>query len=76
MKKLCTLLILSAAFAFGQISMGIRIGPPPSPRVVRVLPPSPGPDSRRYRATGMQLETITSGTSDIGLARLIRRHGG
>jgi hypothetical protein len=27
-----------------QISLGIRIGPPPPPRVVRVLPPSPGPE--------------------------------
>jgi WXXGXW repeat (2 copies) len=26
-----------------QISLGIRIGPPPRPRVVRVLPPNPGP---------------------------------
>lgn len=43
-KKLCTLLILSAAFAFGQISIGIQIGPPPPRRVVRVLPPSPSPD--------------------------------
>ncbi len=32
-------LVLSA-----QISIGIRIGPPPPPRVVRVLPPNPGPD--------------------------------
>ena len=44
MKKLCTLLIFSAASAFGQVSIGIQIGPPPPPRVVRVLPPSPGPD--------------------------------
>ena len=31
---------LSAA----QVSVGIRIGPPPRPRVVRVLPPRPGPE--------------------------------
>jgi hypothetical protein len=44
MKKL----LLIAAFAtasslFGQVSLGIRIGPPPRPRVVRVRPVSPGP---------------------------------
>ena len=27
-----------------QVSIGIRIGPPPPPRVVRVLPPRPGPE--------------------------------
>ena len=37
-----TLLFGSAANA--QISIGIRIGPPPPPRVVRVLPRRPGPD--------------------------------
>jgi YXWGXW repeat-containing protein len=31
---------LSAA----QISLGVRIGPPPPPRVVRVLPRRPGPE--------------------------------
>ena len=28
----------------GQISVGVRIGPPPPPRVVSVLPPRPGPE--------------------------------
>ena len=27
-----------------QVSIGVRIGPPPPPRVVRVLPARPGPD--------------------------------
>lgn len=27
-----------------QVSIGIRIGPPPPPRVLRVVPTSPGPD--------------------------------
>ena len=27
-----------------QVSIGIRIGPPPAPRVLRVQPPRPGPD--------------------------------
>ncbi len=44
MKKL----MLIAAFAlttslFGQVSFGIRIGPPPRPKVVRVRPVAPGP---------------------------------
>ncbi|HEX9234102.1 MAG TPA: YXWGXW repeat-containing protein [Candidatus Acidoferrum sp.] len=30
--------------ACGQVSVGITIGPPPPPRVVRVLPPRPGPE--------------------------------
>jgi hypothetical protein len=36
-----TLLWAGSAVA-AQISIGIRIGPPPPPRVVRVLPPRPG----------------------------------
>lgn len=27
-----------------QVTIGIRIGPPPAPRVVRVMPPPPGPE--------------------------------
>jgi len=30
--------------ARGQVSVGITIGPPPPPRVVRVLPARPGPE--------------------------------
>lgn len=53
--------LLAGGSAFGgQISIGIQIGPPPPPRVVRVLPPRPGPQfvwvqgywypmGRRYR---------------------------
>ncbi len=37
------LLVSGSAFA-AQISIGIRIGPPPPPRVVRVLPPRPSPE--------------------------------
>jgi hypothetical protein len=36
------LLVGVSAFA-AQFNIGIRIGPPPAPRVVRVVPPSPGP---------------------------------
>ena len=53
--------LLGVGSAFGaQVSIGIRIGPPPPPRVVRVLPPRPSaefvwvegywyPMHRRYR---------------------------
>jgi len=54
------MLLLAAGTVFGQISVGIRIGPPPPPRVVAVVPRSPGADyvwiggywyadGRRYR---------------------------
>ncbi len=43
-KKLLALALLGSAFAFGEVSIGIRIGPPPPPRVVAVRPYSPGPD--------------------------------
>ncbi len=44
MKRLLVLVLLAAGCMFGQISIGIRIGPPPPPRVVRYRPPAPGPD--------------------------------
>jgi hypothetical protein len=44
MKKLFLGFALCAGLAFGQVSIGIRIGPPPPPRVVRVLPRAPGPE--------------------------------
>jgi len=40
-----TAMLLSAGSVFGaQVSIGIRIGPPPAPRVVRVTPTRPGSD--------------------------------
>jgi hypothetical protein len=41
-------LLLIAAFAagsslFAEVAVGIRIGPPPAPRVLRVRPVAPGP---------------------------------
>ena len=39
---LALLAVGSAASA--QVSIGIRIGPPPAPRVLRVQPPRPGAD--------------------------------
>ena len=42
---LLALMVLGVASgASAQISLGIRIGPPPAPRVVRVQPRRPGPD--------------------------------
>ena len=40
-----TAMLLSVGSAFGaQLSIGIRIGPPPAPRVVHVTPARPGAD--------------------------------
>ncbi len=40
--KLAVLMFLGVGIALPQVSVGIRIGPPPAPRVVRVQPRSPG----------------------------------
>jgi hypothetical protein len=42
--KLLTVVLLAAGSVFGQVSVGINIGPPPPPRVLRVRPVAPGPD--------------------------------
>jgi hypothetical protein len=39
---LAALLLASVSVYGGQVSLGIRIGPPPQPRVVRTVPRSPG----------------------------------
>jgi WXXGXW repeat (2 copies) len=44
MKKLLAAILFTGGCLFAQIGVGITIGPPPPPRVVRVIPPSPGPD--------------------------------
>jgi len=41
---LAFLVLGSASIADAQVSFGIRIGPPPPPRVLRVHPARPGPD--------------------------------
>ena len=42
---LITAMLFASGMVFGaEISVGIRIGPPPSPYVVHVLPPRPGPE--------------------------------
>ena len=43
-KRLIALMLLTGGFVFAQVSIGIQIGPPPPPRIVRVLPPRPGPE--------------------------------
>jgi hypothetical protein len=41
--KLLALALFASAALFGQVSLGIRIGPPPAPRVVvRTAAPGPG----------------------------------
>ena len=42
-KMLLALLLGTAALVNAQVSVGIRIGPPPAPRIVRVRPLAPGP---------------------------------
>jgi hypothetical protein len=45
MKKLLALMLLAVGVTFAaDLSLGIRIGAPPPPRVVRVRPVAPGPD--------------------------------
>ena len=41
---LAVVMMAGATASQAQVSLGIRIGPPPSPRVVRVMPASPGPE--------------------------------
>jgi hypothetical protein len=41
-KKYLALLLFAAGSLFAQVSLGIRIGPPPPPRVLAVRPIGPG----------------------------------
>ena len=41
---IAALLLGGGTYAGAQVSFGIRIGPPPPPRVVHVRPVQPGPD--------------------------------
>jgi len=43
MKKPLSVMLLTGCSLFGQFSIGIRIGAPPAPRVMRVRPSPPGP---------------------------------
>jgi WXXGXW repeat (2 copies) len=40
--KLIVLMLLATGAVFAQLSVGVRIGAPPPPRVVRMQPRSPG----------------------------------
>ena len=42
-KLLASALLIAGSVFGGQVSIGVRIGPPPPPRVVRVRPAAPGP---------------------------------
>ena len=42
--NLVVLMLLAGSVFAADISIGIRIGPPPPPRVVYAVPRSPGPD--------------------------------
>ena len=42
--KVIVLMLLAVGAVSAQFSVGIRIGPPPRPRVVRMQPRSPGAD--------------------------------
>jgi hypothetical protein len=44
---LAAMLLVSPSVFAAQFSVGIRIGAPPAPRVVRVVPASPGPGYMR-----------------------------
>jgi len=41
---LAALLLAGGSVSNAQVALGIRIGPPPPPRVIHVLPPRPGPE--------------------------------
>jgi hypothetical protein len=41
---LAVVLLAGASASQAQVSLGIRIGPPPRPREVRLVPRSPGPE--------------------------------
>jgi hypothetical protein len=43
-QKLLGLVFLAAGTVFGQVSIGIQIGAPPPPRVLRFRPAAPAPD--------------------------------
>ena len=43
-KTLLALLLLAGGSSFAQLSIGVRIGPPPPPRVIHARPRAPGPD--------------------------------
>ena len=43
-KTLLALMLLGGSSSFAQLSVGVSIGAPPPPRVVRARPRAPGPD--------------------------------
>src|SRR5690349_2866318 len=43
-KTLLALFLIAGGTSFAQLSIGVRIGAPPPPRVIRARPRAPGPD--------------------------------
>jgi len=43
-KTLLAILLLAGGSSFAQLSVGVRIGPPPPPRVIHARPRAPGPE--------------------------------
>jgi hypothetical protein len=72
---LAGLILFSVPAASGQVSVGIRIGPPPPPRVVRVVPTRPGAEFI-WTAIGIPLGATIAGTKGIGRARRMEGHVG
>jgi len=69
---LVAMLLFGGSAANAQISIGIRIGPPPAPRVVHVLLQDQVPSSCGWRAIGILWDHTISGMRVIGLAHLTR----
>ena len=87
MKKLFAAALLSAVLLtgamettplFAQVSVGIRIGPPPAPRVVHSRPDSLARNSFGLKVTGiqMQMDELTNGTMAIGHGLRSKAPGG
>ena len=74
--KLSVLMLLAGGTLFAQVSIGIRIGAPPPPRVIRVSREVRAPDIFGWQATGIRPAIITNGTMDIGRSRLTKEHAG
>jgi len=68
MGLLLVTMLLTGLPSFGaQVSIGVRIGPPPPPRVVYVLPANPGPEYVWVDGYWYPMETIGGGIKAIGL---------
>ena len=76
MKKLLAALLLTAGIGFAQFSVGIHIGEPPRPRMIRVRPNAPGPAIPGSTDIGIHRGTAIPGIKVTGLARPTRVRNG